>query len=156
MEGRIFSSPQFGSSYAGRRACGGIADAGENGTRLHFCSHSSGKQLRAMLARCLFWCKQGSAPGSSGVELWCLNRLVGYTLSMTECHWNAVEQNFTCLPPWACWKCVGKAEMEESTYLSSVACEALSLWQFQALVVWETKGILWLSWCHALSCSLLV
>lgn len=68
-KGGIFSSPQFGSSYAGRRACGGIADAGENGTRLHFCSHSSGKQLRAMLARCLFWCKQGSAPGSSGVEL---------------------------------------------------------------------------------------
>lgn len=38
--------------------------------------------------------------------------------------------------------CMGKAEMEESTYLSSVACEVLSLWQFQALLVWETKGIL--------------
>lgn len=37
--------------------------------------------------------------------------------------------------------CLGKAEMEESTYLSSVACEILSLWQFQTLLVWQTKGI---------------
>lgn len=32
--------------------------------------------------------------------------------------------------------------MEEDTSLSGVACEALSVQQFQALLVWETKGIL--------------
>lgn len=41
---------------------------------------------------CLFWCKQSSAPGSSGSELWCLNRWLGYTPSMTERHWNAVSR----------------------------------------------------------------
>lgn len=43
---------------------------------------------------------------------------------------------------WACSRCMGKAEMEEGMHLSGVACEALSLWQFWALMVWETKGIL--------------
>jgi len=70
------------------RVRGGVVCAGENGMGLLCCSclFSSGKQLRAVLANCLFWCKQGSAPGSSGSELWCLNRLLGYMLSVTECH----------------------------------------------------------------------
>lgn len=101
---------------------------------------------------CLFWCKQGSAPGSSGSELWCLNRLLGYA----ERDWMPLkcnEQNFTCLLLCTCYECGGKAEMEEDTSLSGVACEALSVQQFQALLVWETKGILWLSWCFSLLAS---
>lgn len=50
------------------------------------CPHSSGRQLRAGLANRPVWCKQGSAPGSSGSELRCLNRWLGYTPSVTERH----------------------------------------------------------------------
>lgn len=53
------------------RVLGGVFYAGGNELGLLCCSclFSSGKQLRAVLASCLFWCKQGSAPGSSGSEL---------------------------------------------------------------------------------------
>lgn len=76
------------------RVLHGLFYAGGNGLRLLCCSclFSSGKQLKAVLASCPFWCKQGSAPGSSGSELWCLNRLLGYTPGVTECHWNAVSR----------------------------------------------------------------
>lgn len=86
------------------RVHGGVAYAGGNRMGLLCCSclFSSGKWLRPVLANCFFWCKQGSAPGSSSSKLWCMNRLLGYTLSVTECHWNAVEQNFTCPLPWPC------------------------------------------------------
>lgn len=93
--------PLQGKVMLVERVCDGVAYAGGDGIGLFccFCLFSSWKWLRAVLANCLFWCKQGSAPGSSGSELWCLNRLMGYTLSMTECHWNAVEQNSrACCP----------------------------------------------------------
>lgn len=53
------------------RICDAVVYAGGNGMGLlrYFCLLSSGKCLRAVLTNCLFWCKQGSAPGSSGSEL---------------------------------------------------------------------------------------
>lgn len=63
--------PVWGKVMLVGRVLGGVFYAGGNELGLLCCSclFSSGKQLRAVLAGCLFWCKQGSAPGSSGSEL---------------------------------------------------------------------------------------
>lgn len=63
--------PVWGKVVLVERVLGGVFYAGGNELGLLCCSclFSSGKQLRAVLASCLFWCKQGSVPGSSGSEL---------------------------------------------------------------------------------------
>lgn len=63
--------PVWGKVMLVERVRGGVVYAGGYGMGLLCCCCllSSGKKLRAVLANCLFWCKQGSAPGSSGSEL---------------------------------------------------------------------------------------
>lgn len=63
--------PVWGKVMLVEKVNGGVVDAEGNVMVLlcYSCLFSCGKWLRAVLTNCLFWCKKGSAPGSSGSEL---------------------------------------------------------------------------------------